>query len=205
MQRRHGSIAHFHRQIAARHHNAIGCQNDFIQVFNCFNALNFGNQTRLHHNAQFFALFSNGAAGDVHIFRVFHKAHRQIIAADFHRCFQIAEIFFGERACGQAAALFVDALVGFERVAVVANGVDFAADYFFYGNGEQAIIQQQHIACLHVVGQFAVIQAYALARAFAFQRRVKQQFFARFHLNAAACNFRHANFRALQIRHNRHF
>ena len=98
LQRRHGGIAHFHRQIAARHHNAVGCFNNFVQIFNRFNALNFGYQARLNRQAQFFALFGNGAAGDVHVFGVFHKAHCQIVAADFHRRFQIAEIFFGERA-----------------------------------------------------------------------------------------------------------
>ena len=90
-------------------------------------------------------------------------------------------------------------------MAVVANGVDFAAHHFFHGNGEQAVVQQQHIARLHIVGQFAVIQPHALACALAFQRSIKQQFFARFHLDAAAGDFGHADFRPLQIRHNRHF
>ena len=205
LQRGHGGIAHFHRQIAARHHNAVGCLNNVIQILNGFNAFYFRHQARPDFLTYFVTFRRHGIPGDFHVFRIFHKTHGQIIAADADGRFQIAEIFFGERAGRQSAALFIDAFVAFEHVAVVGHGVDFAAFHFLYGDGEQAVVQQQHVAGADIVRQFAVIQPHTFARAFAFQRGVKQQGFAGMDLDAAARQLGNADFRALQIGHNRHF
>ena len=90
-------------------------------------------------------------------------------------------------------------------MAVVRHGVDFAAFHFLHGHSKQAVVQQQHVAGADIVRQLAVIQPHTFARAFAFQCGVKQQGFAGMDLDAAADQLGNADFRALQIGHNRHF
>ncbi|KAE9494135.1 hypothetical protein F9Z36_1579 [Neisseria gonorrhoeae] len=69
----------------------------------------------------------------------------------------------------------------------------------FHGQGQQAVVQPQDIACGNVVGQVAVVQTDRLARAFAFERGIEYQCFAFVQFDAAAGDFAHADFRALQI------
>ena len=139
LQSGYGGIADFYCQIATRHHDAVGSFNDFVQIFNRFDAFDFGYQARFY---SLLASFVDQTTGGFHVFSIFDKADGQIVAADAHCGFQIAEVFFGKRAGREAAALFVDAFIAFQQMAVVGHSVDFAADHFFYRYGEQAVVQQ---------------------------------------------------------------
>ena len=67
--RRHGRLPLPSRR---GNHNTVAGKNDFVQVFNGFYALDFGNQTGAYGCTAFHFFFDFGAC-DVQIFGRFHK------------------------------------------------------------------------------------------------------------------------------------
>jgi hypothetical protein len=47
LQRGHGGVADLHRQVAARHHDAVGGVEDVFQVLDRLDALDLGHQQRV--------------------------------------------------------------------------------------------------------------------------------------------------------------
>ena len=92
-------MSDFDRQVAARHHDTVAGEDDFVQVFNRFHTFDFGNQTGANGSAAFHFFFDFGA-GSVQIFGGFHKADGEVVATDGNRGFQVSEVFLGQRACG---------------------------------------------------------------------------------------------------------
>jgi hypothetical protein len=95
LQRRHGRVAHFHRQVAARHHDAVADAQDGLQVRNGLGTLDFGNQPRLvavfgcRHVAQL--------ARHFHVGRVLGEAHRHIVGLKTHGRADVLHVLGGQR------------------------------------------------------------------------------------------------------------
>ena len=53
----------------------------------------------------------------------------------------IAEVFLGQRTCGQTAAAFIDAFVAFQHMAVFNFSNNLTAFNGFYGQSQQAVVQ----------------------------------------------------------------
>ena len=116
-ERRQGGVADFHCQVASGNHNTVAGKDDFVQIFNGFYALNFGNQPGAYGCTAFHFFFDFGAC-NVQIFGRFHKADGQVVATDGNCRFQVAEVFFGQRAGRQAATAFVNTFITFQHMAV---------------------------------------------------------------------------------------
>ena len=165
-------MADFHCQVAAGNHNTVAGEDDFVQIFNGFYALNFGNQTGAYGCTAFHFFFDFGAC-DVQIFGRFHKADGQVVATDGNRRFQVAEVFFGQRAGRQAATAFVDAFITFQHMTVFNSCNNLTSFNRLNGQGQQAVIQPQNIAGNDVIRQIAVVQTHRFACAFAFKRGIQ--------------------------------
>ena len=74
----------------------------------------------------------------------------------------VVHVLGGERGRGEPAALAVDALVVGQLAADLDDGVDLVADHALHGELEAAVVEQQHVARLHVLGQVLVVEADAL-------------------------------------------
>ena len=204
LQGRYGGMADFHCQVAAGNHNTVAGKDDFVQIFNGFYALDFGNQTGAYGCTAFHFFFDFGAC-DVQIFGRFHKADGQVVATDGNRGFQVAEVFFSQRSGRQASAAFVDTFVTFQHMAVFYPCNNLTSFNRFNGQSQQAVVQPQNIAGNDVIRQIAVVQANRFACAFAFKCGIQNQGFTLIQLDAAACNFAHADFRPLQVGKNGDF
>ena len=203
MQRGHGGIADFDRQIAARHHDAVADAQDFVELGNGFGALDLGDQAGLvfvrrgGHVAQL--------ARHFHVGGVFRKADGDVIGLKAHRRLDVFHVLGGQRGRGQAAALLVDALVVRQLAAELDGGVDFLAAHRIDGQDDQAVVEQQQVARLHVTRQFLVVQAHALDVARRLARGVEDEFLAGLQHHLAFGELADADFRALQVGHDGHF
>ena len=107
------------------------------------------------------------------IFGRFHKADGQVVATDGNRRFQVAEVFFGQRAGRQATTAFIDTFITFQHMAVFNSCNNPTSFNRLNGQGQQAVIQPQNITGNDVIRQIAVVQTYRFACAFAFKRGIK--------------------------------
>ena len=160
MQRRHGRVADLNGEVTARHHDAVAHPQNFFQVRNRFRALDFRNQAwlvfvlRCGHVAEL--------ARHFHIGGVFRKAHRHVVGLKAHRGLDVVHVLGREGRCSQAAALFVDALVVGQLTAKLDGGDDFFAENGIYRQHDQAVIEQQYIACPDITRQLLVVQPHTL-------------------------------------------
>ena len=129
----------------------------------------------------------------------FHKADGEVVATDGNRGFQVAEVFLGQRACGQTAAAFIDAFVAFQHMAVFNLSNNLTAFNGFHGQSQQTVVQPQNIARDDIIRQVAVVQTDCVTRAFAFECGIKNQRFAFVQFDAAAGDFADTDFRTLQV------
>ncbi|MDT4836554.1 hypothetical protein FQZ97_702590 [compost metagenome] len=200
LQAGHGCVAHLHRQIAARDHDAVGHLQDVDQLGDRLGALDLRNQGR------FVALGRAGhvaqLARQLHVGRILGKAHRHVVGLQAHGGLDIVHVLGGERRRGQAAALLVDALVVRQLAAEIHRGVHRWTHHLVDDQHDQAVIEQQRVAGLHVAGELLVVQAHAFEIAQLGARGIEHEFFTRHQHHLALGKLAHADLGALQVGHD---
>ena len=197
MQGGHGGIAHFHRQIAARHHDAVGGFQNFFQILDGFDPFDLGDQhglaTRCTHQL----------AGHVHVGRTLGEGDGNEIDADLGGGLDVVHVLGGECRGGEAPTLTVDALVVGQIAAHQNAGVNLMASHTGDFQFQAAVVEQQDVTALHVLGQFFVVQPDALViahRALGIENERR----TRFERDLAAFKLADPDFRALQVSEDAH-
>ena len=72
-------------------------------------------------------------------------------------------------------------------------------------HGDQAVVEQQHVASLHIARQFLVVQTHGSGVTRLGARGVEDEFLAGFQHHLAFGELADADFRALQVGHDGHF
>ena len=202
MQRRHGGVAHFDRQIAARDHDAVAGLEDVFQVRNGLGPLDLGNQPRLvpvfggRHVAQL--------ARHFHVGGIFRKAHGHIVGLETHGGLDVVHVLAGQRRRSQPAALLVDALVVGQLAAELDRRVDLLAAHRLHGQHDQAVVEQQQVAGLDVTRQLLVIEPHAMDVAGFGAGGVQHERHAGLQHDLAFGELAHADLGALQVGHDGH-
>ena len=146
-------VADLHAQVSARHHHHVAGVDDLGQVLDGLGAFDLGNQRGVAAVAQ------RDAARFVHVLGIAAERHGDEVHADLGHDADQFLVALGQRAQRQSTALLVQALAVGEH-AVVQHGVDDAlAFHRFHPQLHQAVVQQQHIAGLHVAGQTQIAHA----------------------------------------------
>ena len=166
LQRRHRGVADLHRQVAARHHDAVAGVHDVQQrrVRHRLGALDLGDQE---------GLAAGGAQQlprHVHVGAGLRERHREVVGVDLRRGADVLDVLGRERRRGQPAALPVDALVVRQHAAVAHRGVHLARRA--RRSTSSTILPSSSSSTAparDVARQFLVVQAGALAR-----RRVRR-------------------------------
>ena len=148
LQGRHSSVADFYRQIAPGHHDAVADAQNVLQIGNGFSAFDLRNQTRLVFERR--CCHVAELARHLHVGGVFRKAHRHIVGLKTHGGADVFHVFGSQSWRGQSAALFVDALVVGQLAAQLDGGVHLFTAHQVDGQHNQAVVEQQHIAHLHI-------------------------------------------------------
>jgi len=198
LQGRHGGVADLHRQIAARHHDAVGGVEDLAQQRHRLGALDLGDDVR----PDSVLLAGNGGQAPRHldVGAVLHEAHRHVVGAAGHCGLDVAHVLGGQGRRRQAAALLVDALVVGQLATHAHQRVDLGAGHALDVEHDQPIVEQQHIAGLHVARQVLVVQPDALGAA-ELGAGVQHEAGAITQLGLAALEAADADLRALQVGH----
>ena len=202
LQRGHCRVAHLNRQVTPRHHDAVAGAQNFFQLRNGLSPLDFGNQVRLvpersgRHIAQLTRHF--------HVGGVLGKAHRHIVGPKAHGGFDVFHVFGGERGGGQAAALFVDALV-VRQLAPLGHGAMHRRTFDgLHLHDDHAVVEHQHVASLYILRQLFVVKSHTLCVAQFGTRRIQHKGLAGNKHDLVVRKFTDANFGALQVGHDRH-
>ena len=197
MQRGHHRVAHFHRQIAARYHHAVGGVDNFIQCGDRLGAFDLGDQQTLA------ARFVHQIARPFHVVAGTRKGNAQIISLKLGGGFYVLLVLFSQRGCGQAAALAVDAFVVGERPAHFHHTVDARPLHRFHIEHDAPVVEQQRVAGAHILRQIGVIKTdLVLIAQFAFG--IKHKLCALYKLNFVVLEFADTDFGTLQIHQHAH-
>ena len=137
MQGRHRGVAHFHRQITTRDHDAVAGFHDVGERFgrDRFGALNFGDQQCVATGR------SHQLACHVHVRAVLWKRYGQKIRANRHRRLDVLHVFGGQRRRRKAATLAIDALVVRQHAADQHLAFDALAAHRHHLEDDQAIVE----------------------------------------------------------------
>jgi hypothetical protein len=143
----------------ARHHDAVGAAHDVEQrrLAHRLRALDLGDEERLA------ARGAHQLPRHVHVGAALGEGHRQVVGLDLGRGADVLHVLGGERGRGEPAALAVDALVVGEHAAVAHHGMHLLAAHAGDVQHDLAVVEQQHGAGHHVVGQLLVVQTDARA------------------------------------------
>ncbi|KAG1241430.1 hypothetical protein G6F68_016732 [Rhizopus microsporus] len=117
-------IAHFHAQVAARHHHAVAGADQGVQSFvigHRLGALDLRDDPRLA------AGFGQQGARFVDVAAIARERHGHIVQFHFGRELDVNAVLVGQAGRGQAAAAAVDALVVRQRSAHGHGRVDLIA------------------------------------------------------------------------------
>ncbi|MDT4841234.1 hypothetical protein FQZ97_750790 [compost metagenome] len=203
LQRRHGGVAHFHGEVATGDHDAVAGAQDFFQLRNGFGALDLGDHAGLvavlggRHVAQL--------ARHFHVGGVLGEAHGHVVGLEAHRGLDVFHVLGRQRGRREAAALLVDALVVRQLAAELDGGVHrFALDAVDREH-DQAVVQQQLVAGLHVARQVLVVQADGVDVAQLGARGIEHELGAGFEPDLALRELADADLRTLQVGHDGHF
>ena len=203
LQRGHGSVAHFDRQVSARDHDAVAGQQNFQELRDGLCALDFGDQTRLvvegrcGHIAQLACHF--------HVGGVFGKAHRHIVRLKTHGGADVVHVFGRQRRRSQAATLFVDAFVVGQLATELDGGVHLLTHHRVHRDHNQTVIEQKHVTGLHFLGQGFVVQTDSVDITELSARCVEHKLLAVLQEHLAFGKLADANLGALQVGHDGHF
>ena len=203
MQRRHRRVAHFHGQVATRHHDAVAGAQDGLQVRNGLGALDLGDQARL------VAVFGSGHVAQLtrhfHVGRVLGKAHRHVVGLKAHGRADVFHVLGREGGSREPTTLLIDALVVGQLTAQLDGGVHLFAAHRIHREHDQTVVEQQQVARLHVAGQLLVVQAHAVDVAWLGARSVQHELGTGFQKHLAVGKLAHADLGALQVGHDGHF
>ncbi|MCY1538559.1 hypothetical protein D9M68_741070 [compost metagenome] len=141
-------------------------------------------------------------ARQLHVGGVLGKTHRHVIGLQAHGGLDIVHVLGGQRRRGQAAALLVDALVVRQLAAEIHRGVHRWTHHLVDDQHDQAVIEQQRVAGLHVAGELLVVQAHAFEIAQLGARGIEHEFFTRHQHHLALGKLAHADLGALQVGHD---
>ncbi len=201
LQRRHGRVAHFHGQVTARHHDAVGRRQDLFQHARAdgLGALDLGDHLglvvvrRTGHGGQL--------ARHFHVGGVLGETDRDVVGAQRHRGLDVVHVLGRQRRRRQPAALAVDALVVGQVAADLDDGLDLLAHHALDLQHDQAVVEQQQVTGADVARQLLVIQADALLVA-QLAASIQREAVAGVQRDLAALELADADLRALQIGHD---
>ena len=135
MQRGHYRVAHFDREVAARHHDHIRGVDDFFQRGDRFGALD------LRHQQRVAAGLAHQIAGPFHVGAGARKRNAEVIRLQLGGGLDVLLVFVGQRRGGQAAALAIDALVVRQRTAHFNDAVDARAFHRCHAQHDASIVE----------------------------------------------------------------
>ncbi len=202
LQRRHSRIAHFHREIATRDHDAVGSIEDALQRGNRFRTLDLRDHLRLDAIRR--TRDVRQLPRHFHVGGVLRKRYRDKVRTKRHRRLDVLHVLLGQRRRRETSALTVDTLVVREIAAHFHRGVNLFADHTHNVEHDQAVVEQQHVIRPQVARQIRVIEADAFVIA-QFTAGVEDERVARDQRDLAVLELAHANLRALQVGHQRDF
>src|SRR5213078_615261 len=112
-----------HGEIAARHHDAVGAAHDVDEraFGHRLGALDLGDEEGVAAGG------THQLPRHVHVGAGLRERHGEVIRLDLHRGPDVLHVLGGERRCGQAAALPVDALVVRQHAAVADHRLHLVA------------------------------------------------------------------------------
>jgi hypothetical protein len=133
---------------------------NLFQARNGLGALDLGDQAGL------VAVLGSGHIAQLachfHVGGVLGEAHGHVVGLEGHRGLDVFHVLGGQCGSRQAAALLVDALVVGQLATQLDDGVHLFAAHGVHGQHDQAVVEQQHVAGLHIAGQLLVIKAHAV-------------------------------------------
>ncbi len=190
--------AHFHTQIAARHHHAVRHLQNLVEIFNRLRLLKLRNHRRIlsrARNRRFCRSHIRGAA---------HKADRHIVDPQPQRKSQILAVFGRKRGYFQLHARQIDPCVLAQFAAVFHLADHVAPANRFHAHRDFSVREQDAITLVNFPRQLLEDCVHAFRGAHhlvggnhEFLARVQENFFAAFQLSRA-------DFRALQIGQDAH-
>ena len=201
LQRRHRGIAYFHGQVSTRHHDAVAGAQDFLERGNGFTALNLGNERGLVPPR--LTRYVSQLTRHFHIGRVLREAHREVLGLKPHGRADVFHILGGERRCRQAAARPVDAFVVRQFAADHHRGVHRIAQDAVDGQAKQPVVEKQGVARANIARQVFVVQPDGILISQGGARCIQHKSLTHLEHDLARFELAHANFRALQIGHDR--
>ena len=195
-------VADFHRQVAARHHHAVGGDNDVVQhrrVGDRFGPFDLGDHVAVT------AGFAIQGAGLMDVVGVAGERQRQEIHFQGGRQLDVLAVLVGEGLGVESAALAIDAFIVGQLATHQHPALDAAAGDVLDAQGEQAVVQQQGVAGPAVFGEPGVVGAHLAAVAGVLvQGGVDGEGLAGFQHHRTVAETGDANLGALQIGEDRH-
>ncbi len=178
-----------------RHHDRVGRLQDLRQRADRLGALHLGDEQRVS------ARRAQQLARHGHVRTALGEGNGEEVHLQTSRGPDVFHVLGSQRRCGQASALPVDALVVGQSSAVPNRGDDLRRPHVDDVEHDAAVIQQQHVAGLHVVHQVAIVQADALLGAEA-AVGVQHEALALGELNPVLLELSDADLRPLQVGHD---
>jgi hypothetical protein len=200
LQARELGIADFHAQVATGHHHHVGRIDDFAEHRDRIGTLD------LRHDGGIATGFAQQAAGFVQIGRRANERHGKEIGAHLGGQLDVVTVLVGQRRHGETAALAVQALAVREAATDDDAGVDLGANHIEDGERHEAVIEQQHVARDHILGQVVVADAHAgLVAGRGIRAAIEHEAVARQQVDRAVSELLDTDLRALQVGQDANF
>ena len=149
MHDRHFFRTHFHAQVSARDHHAVGDGKNFFQVVDGFGFFELGD------NGRVFSVAGDGGLPGSHVRGRSNEAQRNIIRAHLQRKVQVAAVLGSERRNFQFHARKIDALVFTQFPTVFDLADNFLPAGRDNAESDFAVVQENAVALANRLRQSA--------------------------------------------------
>ena len=137
-------------QVTTGHHDGIGCGEDAVDVVHTLTVLDFGN------DADVGIVLIQQVADVVHILCGAHKGSSDEVKAVLHTKDDVLAVLLAQVGHGQMHAGHIDTLFGLDLAAVQHGADDVGVGDLLNVQHDQAVVQHDGAAGLHVLGQILV-------------------------------------------------
>ena len=155
---RHALHRNLDAEIAARHHDAVGCSDDVVEIVERLVLFDLGD-----HGRRFAALGDEGFDA-LYVFGRSHERNRDVVDALIQAEGEKLEVLLGHRAEIERTVRIVDALRRAQIAAVFDDRVDFGGALVDDAQRDRTVLQVDAVADRDVCRQVAIAHAHSLAR-----------------------------------------